>query len=169
MPKLALSHNHIYYTTVGLDVEYGLMLRDSREMGAFFPGPRIMVSVVPLDIGPAAIASELYDKLAKVDYTAMLAAGTIERILSETPRYSVPWPNLHLALCAVYLGRDDEARELLRNALKYADDKGRQYYGTLAPDAETYLSKLNDDADSLRQELIEIMEYNWAHFKAIAR
>jgi len=167
VPQISVWHRPPYYMSIALYATYSVMLQDPRVMHHDFLGPRITMAV-PLDIGPEAIAARLFEAVAKFDLAGMIAAGSIERIFAEQPRYEVPWPNLGLAICAIYLGRDDEARELLQNALKYADQKGREYYGTLAPQAETYLSKLNADADLLRQELHETMNYNWSHFKPIS-
>jgi hypothetical protein len=167
VPRLSLASNPHYYTTVRLYVTYGLMLRDPRELVQGFYGPRIIMGV-PLEIGPAAIADNLYDALVKADYTAMLAAGTIERILAKESKSPAPWTGLELSLCAIYLGQYGEAQKLLLNSLEYADQKGRQYYGKLGPYAETYLSRLRSDPDRLRQDLLETMEYNWSHFKIVS-
>ena len=98
----------------------------------------------------------------------MIAAGSIKRILAEYPRYAAPPPNFRLALCAVYLGRDDEARNLLQDTLRYAKEDGRPGYADLIADAESYLAKLGSDADTLRQELTATMESNWSHLKFVS-
>jgi hypothetical protein len=166
VPTLQMSHNPPYFTLIGLSVYYMLMLQDPFHLALGFPGP-VINCVIPLDGGPRKVADGMCQAVAKIDLATMVAAGAIERIYAESPRYPVPWPNFLLAKCAIYLRKYDEARELLQNALHYADKKGRQYYGSLGLEAETCLSKLNADADLLRREIMATLDYNWAHFKIV--
>jgi hypothetical protein len=169
VPELMLWHNPPYFTRVSAYMVESLMIMDPNLMGGqTFSGPRITMTV-PLETGPEAIARTLHDRLIEADYKSIVAAGTIERILAERPRLEVPWPSLRLALCAVYLGKDDEAEQLILDALRYADRKGRESYTGFGPLAESYLSKLNEDPDQLRKELIATMNHNWSHYKVISR
>ncbi len=167
-PNLTLAHRPPWFRSVGVYLYYDSMLQDPHNPSVAFVGPKIDVGI-PLDGGPQAVAAAVYESVAKVDLAKMVAAGTVERILAEYPRHPVPWPNFHLAQCAVYLGKYDEARELLQNALKYADQKGRESYGSLAPKAEACLSKLNVDADALRRDLTAMVEHNWSHYKVVSK
>jgi hypothetical protein len=166
VPTLILTTSPPYYHLGQLYLVYRSMMRDPHDLGVSFTGPLIQ-GAFPLYIGPRAIADQLFDAIAKVDLAALVAAGAIERILVEQAPSPVPWPNLDLAVCAVYLGKYEEARELLQKALATADEKGRQYYGTLGPQAELYLSKLSADPDRLRQELIATVQFNWSHFPVV--
>jgi hypothetical protein len=167
VPNLSLSFHPPYFTWAGVSLHYGSMLTDPYDFGVPFPGHSIK-GVIPLDGGPETVAAAIYGAIAKVDLAKMVAAGTIERIFAEYPRHPVPWTSFYLAQCAVYLQKYEDARDLLENALKYADQKGRQYYGTLASEAEVCLSKLDSNPRFLRQELVEMMDYNWSHFKVVS-
>jgi len=167
VPKLVLTPVG-YCSSLAAAVDYASMLRDARNLGIAFSGGKVAVSA-RFDSGSEAMVSALHAAIAEVDFAEMIAAGSIERILAEHPRYPAPWPNLHLALCAVYQGRDQEARGLLQDSLRYAREDGRPGYANVIAEAEAYLTKLEADADALRQELISTMDSNWSHFKTVNR
>ena len=110
----------------------------------------------------------MHAAILKVDLAGMVAAGTAERILDERPLAPVPWPNFRRAQCAVYLARYESARELLQDALKHARADGRPNYADVIEQVQFYLTKLTVNPDALRQDLIEIMKYNWSHFKVVS-
>ncbi len=95
----------------------------------------------------------------------MLAAATPEHLIAQYSNKGNPWWDLFLAEYATYLGRTDDAREMLRSAVKLARDSGRANLAGLIAEAEEHLVKL--DSGVLRNELIATMEYNWAHFKVV--
>jgi hypothetical protein len=164
MPNLSMYYDK-YYAVVSVNVNYVSMLRDSSDYVVPFPGMKTIPGYARLDSGPAAIATTLRQAIDKVDFAAMIAAGTIERILTDYPA-SDPWPCLHLAQCALYLGRDDEARSLLQNGIKYAKQDGRPMYEGMIAEAERYL---DTDPESLRRELLAMIDYNWSHLKVIGK
>jgi hypothetical protein len=86
--------------------------------------------------------------------------------LTDYPAFD-PWPCLNLAQCALYLGRDDQARSLLQDAIKYARQDGRPSYDRVIAKAERHLTALDTNPDSLRQELLAMIDYNWSHLKVI--
>jgi hypothetical protein len=144
------------------------MLQNAHELGSAFVGHKIPVSC-RLDSGPEAIATRMHAALAKVDLAGMVAAGTAERILDAWPHPPVPWPNFRAALCAIYLGRYDEATELLRDAVRYAQADGRPNYGDVIERAQTHLAEIDADPHALRSKLNEVMKYNWTHFKTVSK
>jgi hypothetical protein len=166
VPMLSLNY-HRDYRSVGLSLHYMSMLHDQRDLGIAFPSHNIP-ALVRLDSGPEAMAENLYQAICEVELAAMLAEGTIERIVSERPRYEGhPWLSYYLGQCAAYLGQYEETHVLVKNALKYAEECTRIDYSPLVPRIRSMAAKLNADPDSLRQELVATMEDNWAHLKIV--
>jgi hypothetical protein len=165
MPKLSFSYTKTY-NIVSISLNYISMLRDSSDYVVPFPGMTCIPVSARVDSGPAAIATTFRQAIDKVDFDAMIAAGTIERILTDYPAFD-PWPCLNLAQCALYLGRDDQARSLLQDAIKYARQDGRPSYDRVIAKAERHLTALDTNPDSLRQELLAMIDYNWSHLKVI--
>ncbi len=155
-----------YFSGAHLALHYQIMLRDPYDLGAVFIGEIVPVYVL-LDDGPEAVANTFYEAIAKMDLAGLIAAGTIDHILSSYERHPVPWPNFNLALCAAYLGRDDQARDLLRDALSYARQDGRSGYTGLIAEIQSCMVKLNSSPGGLSSELKGIVADNWMHFKPI--
>lgn len=166
VPTLDLNPSK-YNTHAVPQIYYRSLLDDPRNLGALFWVEDKIRGFPRLDSGPQGIAAAVREAISKIDFAAIIAAGSIERILAESPRLSVPWPNFHLALCAIHLGRDQEAHGLLEDSIRYAKEDGRAAYAKVIAEAEAYLMKLESDADALRQELVAIMESNWSHFKIV--
>jgi hypothetical protein len=165
VPRLRFTCNK-YYTRTGLYICYQMMFRNALDLNTAMSGPKIQGSA-RFDSGPQAMAETLHQAIIKDDLPAMIAEGRIDRIVAERPRLAVPWPNIYLAQCAVYIGEYDEARELLNNALEYAFQDGRPGYADAIAEAKDSLAKLNSDADGLRAQLMGVTEYNWSHFKVV--
>jgi hypothetical protein len=163
-PQLWLSCDK-YYSRLCVDFHYISMLKDASDHGVAF-NYEVIPSYARLDAGAEAIAVALYEAIGKVDLAKMIAAGTIERIFADY-RSPAPWPCFYLAQCAIYLGHYDEARALLQDSLKYAEEDGRPNYRGLSAVAETYLKKLKADPDALRAELNATVDYNWSHLKVV--
>jgi hypothetical protein len=155
-PVLGLCDSR-YHATTDLELDYWLLFWNARDLGSVIVDSQIPAACVRLDRGPETIAETMLQAIAKVDLAGLVAPTAIERILAEQPRYPVPWPNLQLATCAAYLGRDDEARSLLQDTLRYAK----------ITKAQRYLTILDSSPDSLRQEFQQTIEYNWSHFKVV--
>jgi hypothetical protein len=142
------------------------MLRNVVDLSIPFSGPSFP-GAIRLDSGPAAMAAAARKAIDGAKLSELLAEGTPEKMLSDWPRYPAPWLNMHLAECAVYLAGYDEARELLLNAIKFADINVGQYYGDLSVEARRYLTILGANPDALRKEFLEIIGYNWSHFQVV--
>jgi hypothetical protein len=165
VPKLALYPSK-YYDMARSEIYYILMLRDPRTIGNVSGYANLRTSA-PLDSGPEAIASTIRDAISKVDLAAIISAGSVERILAESGRLPVPSPNLYLALCATYLKRYQEAHMLLQDNLRFAREDGRPGVAGVMAEAEDYLMKLEFAPDAFRQEVVAVMDANWAHFKIV--
>ncbi len=167
VPILCLGSNPPNCSRVVLNLHYKSLLRDPRDLGTFFSGYKFRV-FGRLESGPDVIAAELHSAIAKTDLAGMIAAGAIDRLLAERPRIPVPWPNFQLAQCAIYLAQYDEARELLQDAQQYAQAYRWSNYAGLVGVIQTYLAGLASNPSALRQALVEIMTYNWSHFKEVS-
>jgi hypothetical protein len=166
VPKLGFKCSK-YYDWISPVFYYVLMLRSPQALGTTFGGLSSFPGNIRLHAGPQAIASTVSETLAKFDFAGLIAGGTVERILADEPRVPVPGPNFNLALCAVYLGKNEEANQLLNDDIESAKKDGRAAFADLIVEAETCITKLGADPMMLRQELIATMNDNWSHFKIV--
>jgi hypothetical protein len=164
--KLCLSPDSYY--CMGIMLFGGsLFLRDTMNAGLEFMGGGLN-AMARLDSGPAAIAEVFLKRLASFDLASAMASMTIERKWADRSPSNLPNRSLSLGLCGVYLGEYNEAESVLRDCVTSArevDDSPE--HARFAAKSEAYLTKLTENADSLRRELIATMETNWSHFKPI--
>lgn len=165
VPKLVLSPDARCFLAMSF-FGYSSFLADRMNVGFEFRGPEAY-AVELLDAGPEAIAAKVKDRLKDFDLAGAVAAGTPERILTDQPRNDIPEDLLELSLCAAYLEKYHEARTLLQDCIRYAEADRRPRYLRAGSKGETYLAKLNEDADALRATLIATMNKHWSHFKVV--
>jgi len=155
-----------YYSAVYPKLIYMMMLREMKFPGILFEGPDVPTRVT-LESGPEEMAKEVFEAMSKVDLAEAIAAATPEHYLSAQSRVPAPFPHFDLALCAIHLGRDREAHDLLRECVRLAKADGRMPYRWVITLAQKYLKTLEVDADGLRSELIAIMQSNWFRLKIV--
>jgi hypothetical protein len=160
VPKLGLGYGK-YYSLALPDIYYKSMLRDARKLGGIFPATGFG-GADRLDSGPEKIAAMLAEVAAEYEFPAMLAEGTPERLIAKHSNQGDPWSSFFTAEYSAYLGRTQDAREMLQTSIKVAREHGR---ASLIAEAEEHLVKL--DSGTLRDELIATMEYNWLHYKVL--
>ncbi len=162
VPKLVLSPDS-YLCIATLYFGYSSFLRDKMNVGFEFKGPDVYAGE-RLDAGPKAIAAMVRKRLADFDLAGAIAAGTPERILADQPRTDISEDLLELGLCAIYLREYAEARTLLHDCVRHAEKIGRPRYLRAAERANTYLARLDADANALRDTSIATMSEHWSHF-----
>ncbi|HLG86259.1 MAG TPA: hypothetical protein VKZ79_03580 [Alphaproteobacteria bacterium] len=166
VPVLSLSSSK-YNTHAVAHMYYLSMLEDQRQFPAFWVDKNISV-FSRLDSGPDAIARDVHQAIKKIDFAGVIAAGSIERILTEQPRHPIPWLIFHLAVCSAYLARDEEAQSLLQKSIDLAKNENPAAYANLISEAQVDLSKLTSDPEGFRSDLIATMASNWSHFKIVS-
>ena len=150
---------------LSFDLYFGLMFLDRRD----FLTTEIYDSRAPqffrLEQGPEAIVEAAVKGFSKFNLAEFVARGTPDGVMKSRPQRNYALICLQLAQCALYVGRDDEATELLRDTVRYANEDSLNRFAGLAAEARSYLSRLGSDSGEIRKELAATTEHSWSHFK----